>query len=79
MTATTIDAKALRYIAEGRLRILKVLGTVVYAECQGERLYSVGFSNGKWWCNCPARHACCHLVALRLVVADLEERKDYGL
>jgi uncharacterized Zn finger protein len=78
MTATSIEAKALRDVAEGRLRILSVHNGRVFAECQGERLYTTGFSNGRWWCNCPARGPCCHLVALRGVVAEPAAQREYG-
>jgi hypothetical protein len=61
-------AKANRYLAEGRLTVLRVDRNVVAAECRGAgAVYRVGFEDGTWSCSCPARGACCHLHALQAV------------
>lgn len=67
-------AKARRYLAEGRLSITEVAGPRVRATARGDGvMYECGHSGGDpwggWWCTCPARSACSHLLALRSVVA----------
>jgi hypothetical protein len=68
----TIDAKARRYLVEGRLVIEAVDASHVRASCRGGGyLYELGFDarNG-WRCSCHARGECSHLVALQLVVIE---------
>jgi hypothetical protein len=70
MTRETIEAKARRYLGEGRLVVTHVLGDNVTAACQGETgTYDLGYTTGRgWWCSCPVRtDRCCHLAALWLV------------
>jgi len=75
MTAReSIDAKAARYLAEGRLVVLRVDGDLVEAQCRGAgEVYELGHRPGRrggwWWCSCPARGRCCHVSALQLVTA----------
>jgi uncharacterized Zn finger protein len=65
----TVQAKAGRYLAAGRLTVLRVDQDKVLAECRGGgAVYHVGYSDGRWRCDCPARGTCCHLLALMLVV-----------
>ena len=61
--------KAMRYLREGRLTVVKVAGDYVVAECKGDsgEVYVPGFSSGRWQCDCPARTDCCHLIALQRV------------
>ena len=73
----TTQSKALRYLAERRLRVegvgrSRMLGFVVAASCRGgdDTVYALGFEAGEWWCSCPARMLCAHLVALPAVVAE---------
>jgi hypothetical protein len=33
-----------------------------------DRTYECGFAKGRWWCACPARGKCSHLVALAHVI-----------
>ena len=63
----TTAAKALRYVVRGRLTVTRVDGDLVEATCRGGReLYRLGHDpEGGWWCGCPARSRCCHLIALR--------------
>lgn len=75
-----IETKALRYIAEGRVRVLVVRGERVFAEVHGSREfpYHAGEdASGRSWCNCPARRDCAHLVALRMVLAPREDRRAF--
>ena len=65
-------AKGRRYLAEGRLVVRAVderAGTA-RAVCRGDgAVYALGRDGGGWFCSCPARSRCAHLVALGLVVA----------
>jgi uncharacterized Zn finger protein len=67
----TIDAKARRYLAEGRVRIRIVGPNRVEAEVFGGdgAIYRSGLEERGWRCNCPARKQCCHISALKLVTA----------
>lgn len=69
-TTETVDAKAARYLTEGRLVVTRVLGDQVNAVCMGDSgAYDLGHSPCRgWWCSCPARgDRCSHLTALWLV------------
>jgi hypothetical protein len=70
MNREGIEAKARRYLSEGRLVVTCVLGDEVTAVCHGETgAYDLGHAPGPgWWCSCPVRtNRCSHLTALRLV------------
>jgi len=67
------QAKGRRMLTEARLRVLRIdeLG-LIRAECRGDsgEVYRLGFwpsDGGEWWCSCPAKGTCSHLVALQLV------------
>lgn len=73
MPAQSISAKALAYLAEGRVRaehvdaatrsaLFRVLGTAPVP-------YQVRYAHGAWRCTCPARVRCCHITACALVAA----------
>ena len=69
--------KARRYVSEGRLivRQLDEEGGTAGADCRGDgAIYSLGFDARGWWCSCPAKCRCAHLLALGLVCA-LEPRE----
>jgi uncharacterized Zn finger protein len=70
MPRETIDSKARRYLAEGRLRVTGIDPHRVNATCNGERTYTLGRTNRSWWCDCPARVQCAHITALQLVTVD---------
>jgi len=70
MTRESVDAKARRYLAEGRVVVTRVLGDKVTAVCQGETgAYDLGHAPSRgWWCTCPVRtDRCSHLAALWLI------------
>jgi uncharacterized Zn finger protein len=70
MSRESIQAKARRYLAEGRVVVTGVLGDQVTAVCQGETgAYDLGHAQGRgWWCTCPVRtDNCSHLAALWLI------------
>ncbi len=68
-TRESTPEKALRLLTQGRLRVTKVDGDLVKAECRGDsgRVYELGHNNGQWICSCPARTSCSHMMALWLV------------
>lgn len=80
MTAReTVDAKARRYLIEGRLVVEYAHGVHVRAQCRGQGArYLVVHDPGGWFCSCPARSRCAHLVAVQLVTAPAAELKEVG-
>ncbi len=66
----SVEVKGRRYLTEGRLRIRSVQGDEVQAIARGNgHLYRLGHDERGYFCDCPARSRCAHLVALQLVVA----------
>lgn len=65
----TVEAKSRRYLSEGRLIVTAVNGNHVTAVCRGQgEVYRLGHDDDRgWWCDCPARNDCCHLLALMSV------------
>lgn len=65
--------KALRLLTQGRLRVLRVEGELIVAECRGVSgsIYKLGHDPRKkqWRCTCPAKTDCSHLNALWAVVS----------
>jgi uncharacterized Zn finger protein len=73
-TRENAKAKAARLLVTGRLRVLKVEGNKIVAECRGDsgQIYWLGHepeAATPWRCTCPARTACSHLHALWAVTA----------
>jgi len=75
MSRENAQAKGRRMLVEGRLRVLRVESDLIVAECRGDsgEVYRLGFDplvekQWGWFCECPAKGTCSHLVALRLVV-----------
>lgn len=63
-----VSVKARRYLAEGRVRVLRVDGDAATVEVRGGELYRVECVRGSWVCSCPARTSrCAHVVAAELV------------
>lgn len=66
----TIAGKTLRYLAEGRLDIVSVHGDQIAATCRGSdgTVYRLGHDAGAgWWCDCPSRVPCVHILAAKAV------------
>ena len=65
----TIQAKATRLLAEGRLLIAEVDADTITASLEGDTgTHRLGLTPGGWWCSCPTpTPRCSHLAALRLV------------
>jgi hypothetical protein len=70
----SMDAKAARLLADGRLTVARVNHDQVLALCQGDsgQVWQLGYERGRGWrCSCPARawgRHCSHLAALMRVV-----------
>ena len=58
-----------RLVAEGRLVIRRVDEVEIVAVCRGDsgEIHRLGYRDARWWCECPAKTQCGHLVALQLV------------
>lgn len=70
MAREDVEAKGRRYLAEGRLVVTLAGGAMIEARCRGTgAVHRLGFDMG-WWCTCPARGRCSHLVALQLVTDE---------
>lgn len=68
----SIDDKAIRYLRERRIRVVRADGDQVHARAKGERdVYQVKVGGGRSRCTCPARVRCCHVAALELIAAAL--------
>jgi uncharacterized Zn finger protein len=75
--AETISDKALRYLDEGRIQVVRAAPPpgLVVARAVGSAgaRYDLGYDaeRREWRCTCPARVAeCAHLYALKLVVGE---------
>jgi uncharacterized Zn finger protein len=69
-----VQVKAGRLLLTGRLRVLRVEGNLIVAECRGDsgEVYKLGhepWARMPWRCTCPARTVCSHLHALWAVTA----------
>jgi hypothetical protein len=75
----SIEAKAARYLAEGRvcIRALDEYGGTVLADVRGVgSVYTTTRGEEGWHCNCRARASCCHITAVKNVTA-LEPREEW--
>ncbi len=68
--------KARRLLAEGRVSILRAGHEALVARVRGDsaRLYRAGYEDGRWYCACPAKSACAHVLALQLIWLEPEDR-----
>lgn len=75
MAAETVEAKARRYIDEGRLQVVAMRGDRVRARCHGAGgVYEVEhFGAGRWRCTCPSSRRCAHIAAVELVTTPSRE------
>lgn len=70
MSRETVEAKAIRYLAEGRITVRAVSPDVVEADARGngDAVYTVERAGRRWSCSCAAwQRQCCHVRAVRLV------------
>ena len=65
----TPDERASRYLADGRVRVLRVDAQGAEATCRGHRAtYRVGYSRADgWWCDCDTSWVCPHMLALAMI------------
>lgn len=73
------DAKARRYLLEGRVILRHVDRTLVHAVVRGDgALYRTRWEAGAWSCSCPHQATttdCSHVAAVKRVTAvDVEGR-----
>jgi hypothetical protein len=65
---TTIEAKANRLLADGKVYIRWSTPEIVSAVVQGDSgIHHVRLDRGRWSCPCEARVTCSHLRAVMLV------------
>jgi uncharacterized Zn finger protein len=76
VSGESVEAKAHRYVRERRLVVTARIGDRIAATCRGSRgeTYDLGYDRGRsdWFCTCPARGRCAHLVALQFVTVMTE-------
>jgi len=75
MTREPVAAKARRLLAAGALTVVRLAGDVVDAVIEGDTgTYLLGHDPARgWFCSCPARGRCSHVIALRLVTTRPRE------
>lgn len=77
MTREPVEAKGRRYLVEGRLVVTGADDRSIEASCRGGgAVYELGHDGEAWWCSCPARGTCAHLLALRLVTVREQPADD---
>jgi hypothetical protein len=64
------QAKAQRYLCEGRVRVLACNeDDGILADVRGSGAsYTTGRGGERWRCDCSARGKCCHILALKYIV-----------
>lgn len=72
------QSKGRRYLTDGRLMIRLVDAREIRAHCRGQgELYNLGHEPGRgWYCSCPARGRCSHLVALQCVTTRTHSERE---
>lgn len=69
----SVQQKAIRYLAEGRIRIRACLEDdgLLEADVRGlGAVYAAGRNSDGWFCDCPSRTIdCAHVIALKSVTA----------
>ena len=70
LSRESAKTKAKRYLIEGRVMILEVSRHRVVAKVRGSgHVWDCGFMNQVWFCSCPNRSTCSHLIAVQSVTA----------
>lgn len=68
MNAESLEEKAARYLAEGRVKVRVVDAGNVEAKVRGNATYATACEGKRWTCDCPAwQRKCCHVIAVQLV------------
>jgi hypothetical protein len=61
----TITEKAERLLLDGHVTVIAAEATV-----RGDHgVYTVVAKHGRWWCDCPARKKCSHVLAVERIAA----------
>lgn len=74
MSRETVAAKAIRYLSEGRVRVIRVEVDQVdgTATSDSGQTYSTCHRPGEGWrCTCPSRLPCAHVAAMELICNTL--------
>jgi uncharacterized Zn finger protein len=62
------EEKAVRYLAEGRVKVRAVSADGVEADVRGSKAYKTTREGKRWTCDCPAwQRRCSHVIAVQLV------------
>lgn len=70
MGRESVEAKARRYLNEGRVCVVHADEGYLEAFCRGAgEFYAVVYTREGWHCFCPSRGRCAHLAAVQLVSA----------
>lgn len=73
MSRENVHQKAVRYLAEGRVRVRECREDDAHIEADVRGLgavYSTGRDSGGWFCNCDAKTIdCAHVIALKIITA----------
>jgi uncharacterized Zn finger protein len=71
MSRENVEAKARRYLTEGRVCVVTAEEGYLEAFCRGAgQFYAVFYHRGDGWqCVCPSRGRCAHIAALQLISA----------
>lgn len=68
MTRENVQAKGRRLLTEGRVVVKTVNAQQITASVRGSgAIHQTGYDRGTWYCTCPAKGLCSHLVAVQLV------------
>lgn len=69
MPRESVEAKAARYLLEGRVTVYQANANVIRARVQGNGdQYVVVVTRGGYACNCLARSdRCCHVIAVQRI------------
>lgn len=75
VTRESAEAKARRYLSEGRVVVQLVGPAGVLARVRGQGTeHRVSLTSAGWHCTCPAFRDCSHLLAVGLVTAPAPVR-----
>ena len=79
MSPLSVEAKAARLVEAGGVQVAvhdqDRTEAVVASATDPAEAYAVGWNRAEgWWCGCPARRTCCHVVAVRQTLASSPSR-----
>jgi uncharacterized Zn finger protein len=79
VSGETIEAKAARYLREGRVQVVSIHEGRILVLVRGSKPdpYTVRFTNGVWVCSCEAQvWRCSHVAAVQLVVSPNYRQRE---